>query len=243
LLKLVGEARELRDAGECARAHVLEGLSRLLGAPVVAALTAAHLSRTAPAELQDYVDYGWTDGERDRALAYYGAIPITRDPLVGRALRADREQPVVTLRRADLVTDTAWYGSRLHNELHRPGGLDDVILSMRFLGGEGASVSGLVLKRGAGDPPFSVEEREIVHLFRSECDWMLHPASGGPRTKVPGLTRREQETLDLLLTGASEKIMAARLGISRHTVHDYVKRLYRKIGVSSRAALMAQHTG
>jgi DNA-binding CsgD family transcriptional regulator len=102
-------------------------------------------------------------------------------------------------------------------------------------------VSALVFKRASTDPPFSVEEREILHLFRSESDWMFRP----PVTTEPspglagGLTRREQDTLSLLLTDASEKEMAARLGISPHTVHDYVKRLYRKLGVTSRAALMA----
>jgi DNA-binding CsgD family transcriptional regulator len=53
------------------------------------------------------------------------------------------------------------------------------------------------------------------------------------------LTRREHETLQLLMTDASEKAIAARLGISAHTVHDHVKRVYRKLGVSSRPALMA----
>jgi DNA-binding CsgD family transcriptional regulator len=31
-----------------------------------------------------------------------------------------------------------------------------------------------------------------------------------------------------------------KLGISRHTVHDYVKSVYRRFGVSSRAELLAR---
>jgi len=100
-------------------------------------------------------------------------------------------------------------------------------------------VNALVFKRAAGDRPFTVEERELVHLFRSESDWIFRRESGPPRHLADGLTPREQETLGLLLTEASEKEMAARLGISPHTVHDHVKKLYRKLGVGSRAALMA----
>ncbi len=54
------------------------------------------------------------------------------------------------------------------------------------------------------------------------------------------LSPRERETLALLMTGAPEKQIAARLGISPHTAHDYVKALYKKLGVTSRAELMAR---
>jgi DNA-binding NarL/FixJ family response regulator len=47
-----------------------------------------------------------------------------------------------------------------------------------------------------------------------------------------------QQTLTLLTTKAyCEKQIAAELGISQHTVHVYVKQLYRKFGVSSRPEL------
>jgi DNA-binding NarL/FixJ family response regulator len=46
--------------------------------------------------------------------------------------------------------------------------------------------------------------------------------------------------LSLLQTGQSEKQIAADLEVSPHTVHDYVKALYRIHGVSSRSELMAQ---
>jgi DNA-binding CsgD family transcriptional regulator len=45
-------------------------------------------------------------------------------------------------------------------------------------------------------------------------------------------------TLSCLLEGTSEKQAAARLGLSRHTVHGYVKALYRHYRVNSRAELL-----
>ena len=43
-----------------------------------------------------------------------------------------------------------------------------------------------------------------------------------------------------LLAGDSEKQVAAKLGLSRHTIHVYVKQLYKHYEVSSRAELLAQ---
>jgi DNA-binding CsgD family transcriptional regulator len=54
------------------------------------------------------------------------------------------------------------------------------------------------------------------------------------------LSPRLRETLRLLLNGDSEKEIAAKLELSRHTVHVYVKGLYRHFGTSSRAELLAR---
>ena len=56
----------------------------------------------------------------------------------------------------------------------------------------------------------------------------------------PHLTPRGQAVLDLLLEGASEKQVAARLRISANTVHGHVKAIYREFGVSSRPELLVQ---
>ena len=54
------------------------------------------------------------------------------------------------------------------------------------------------------------------------------------------LSPRERETLQSLLAGDSEKQAAMKLGLSQHTVHVYVKKLYRKFGVCSRGELLAK---
>jgi DNA-binding CsgD family transcriptional regulator len=54
------------------------------------------------------------------------------------------------------------------------------------------------------------------------------------------LPRRQHQVLQLLLLdGLSEKEAARVLGISRHTVHVYVKCLYRRFAVHSKAELYA----
>jgi DNA-binding NarL/FixJ family response regulator len=54
------------------------------------------------------------------------------------------------------------------------------------------------------------------------------------------LPPRLQQTLKSLLAGDSEKQVAKKLGLSRHTVHVYVKSLYKRFGVCSRGELLAR---
>lgn len=56
----------------------------------------------------------------------------------------------------------------------------------------------------------------------------------------PHLSPRQRQTLQCLLAGDSEKEVANKLQISRHTVHIYVKELYKRYQVSSRSELLAK---
>lgn len=53
------------------------------------------------------------------------------------------------------------------------------------------------------------------------------------------LSQREAAITSFLLAGLSERQMAQNLGISSHTVHSYLERLYRKLHVRSRCAVVA----
>ena len=63
---------------------------------------------------------------------------------------------------------------------------------------------------------------------------------GKPSLPGEGLAPRLRQTLQRLLAGDSEKQIAARLGVSPHTVHVYVKSLYRHYGACSRGELLAR---
>jgi DNA-binding NarL/FixJ family response regulator len=56
------------------------------------------------------------------------------------------------------------------------------------------------------------------------------------------LTNREIDVLKLVAAGDSTPAVAEKLGISKYTVEDHLKQIYRKLNISSRAeaALMAQ---
>jgi two-component system nitrate/nitrite response regulator NarL len=66
-----------------------------------------------------------------------------------------------------------------------------------------------------------------------------------PLNSIRGLSPREQEILQALMTGASNKLIAIRLGITEATVKVHLKTLLRKIDVSNRtqAAIWAMNNG
>jgi len=92
-----------------------------------------------------------------------------------------------------------------------------------------------------GEPPLSPSiARKVIAYFtsqkRPDTAALLHEVS---------LTDRETEVLLRVAKGFTLPEIGVQLGLSRHTIADYVKQIYRKLNVSSRAeaALEAQRLG
>lgn len=84
-----------------------------------------------------------------------------------------------------------------------------------------------------GSPMTSNIARKVVQSFRQPA-----PAANGAEELSP----REQEVLDLLARGYLYKEIAERLNISVPTVNTYVRRMYEKLHVRSRAQAVAKYT-
>ena len=94
-----------------------------------------------------------------------------------------------------------------------------------------------------GEPPLSPVDR-------APRDGLLQrqgqaAAVGQRRCRMCQLTDRESEVLLRVAKGYTLPEIGVQLGLSRHTIADYVKQIYRKLNVSSRAeaALEAQRLG
>jgi two-component system, NarL family, nitrate/nitrite response regulator NarL len=74
---------------------------------------------------------------------------------------------------------------------------------------------------------------------------LLDMNAPSPLNSVRGLSPREQEILQALVTGASNKMIANKLGITEATVKVHLKTLLRKIDVHNRtqAAIWAMNNG
>jgi DNA-binding CsgD family transcriptional regulator len=55
-----------------------------------------------------------------------------------------------------------------------------------------------------------------------------------------GFSLRERQITDLITAGAGTSAIAAHLHLSSHTVRDYIKAIFEKVGVSSRGELVAR---
>jgi DNA-binding NarL/FixJ family response regulator len=92
----------------------------------------------------------------------------------------------------------------------------------------------------SGEPPLSPSiARKVIKYFASQ--------SQPVKSNMPevSLTERESEVLLRVAKGFTLPEIGVQLGLSRHTIADYVKQIYRKLNVSSRAeaALEAQRLG
>jgi DNA-binding NarL/FixJ family response regulator len=59
-------------------------------------------------------------------------------------------------------------------------------------------------------------------------------------SRALGLSPREAQIASLMLADETEDAIATRLGISAHTVHTHVERLFRKLCVSSRCQVIVR---
>ena len=59
--------------------------------------------------------------------------------------------------------------------------------------------------------------------------------ASAPEGGEGGLSEREQEVLELIAHGATNRETAATLHLSPHTVKDHTRAIYRKLGVRNRA--------
>lgn len=65
-------------------------------------------------------------------------------------------------------------------------------------------------------------------------------AVAGPEPERAALSPREVEVVALVAQGLGNKDIALRLGISLYTVSSYLRRIFLKLGVSSRAQMVAR---
>ena len=69
---------------------------------------------------------------------------------------------------------------------------------------------------------------------------VFSPREWSQLDKVLGLSPRESGIVRAVFDGASEKRIAEQLGLSPHTVHTYLWRVYRKLQINSREELLVR---
>jgi DNA-binding CsgD family transcriptional regulator len=231
-LLLIGEAREIGSPSE-RRLHLLNGVQQILGAAMTSVGTLCNLGPGGRGSLEEEVTT--PDGPSARALMASVKEGVSFSPALGVVAQRLRQQPMVTARRRDVVSDRDWYRSESFNQVHRAWGFDDCLYSLRSLGGGRAS--GIAIRREWHSRAFDEEDRNVLALLHEQ---MARLESRRQREDAPRLSRREGEVLQCLLRGASEKEVAADLCISPQTVHSYVKTIYQAHGVRSRAELLCR---
>jgi DNA-binding CsgD family transcriptional regulator len=95
----------------------------------------------------------------------------------------------------------------------------------------------LNLVRPEGAPAFTAQDQLTALALAAQTSVALARTERAPVAAT--LTPREEELLRLLGEGLRNREIASLRGVSEHAVHQALKRLYRKLGVRSRAAAVA----
>ena len=136
-----------------------------------------------------------------------------------------------------------WFDSAYYHSYYRDLGIADSIWAGIPINEDAESYFGI--HRHLDHPPFTEDERETVAYALRGLKWFLRQQmlSHGLLMANAPLTPVEQQILNGLLGGQSEKEIASTHGQSYHTTHGHVTSIYRKYGVNNRAGLMALWLG
>jgi hypothetical protein len=250
LVRLEGELGELAtgpEPEEAQRRHALDGMARLVGATAAVWARLDGLRSPGHPLLGGAVVWGF-EGEHERHT-FFGYVEDAQvrmpDPMLP-VVRHRLTPPVCSFLRHELVDDRGWYRSPHVAELRRSGRVDSCIYTIR-LDDDGGGGAAIALHRPWGARPFGERERALVDVFYRESRRLRVLArrsrEGGQSPSEIALPPRLVQTLAALARGLSEKQVAAELGLSQHTVHDYVKELHRRLRVQSRGELLARYLG
>jgi DNA-binding CsgD family transcriptional regulator len=201
-----------------------------------------HRSRTQPAVIYDNFEAPDRLGIENYVRATHRINPMLARAPAGQVVRArDFTRPVPS---AD-----AW-GSLLirtpdeelgYRTIGWPRQLEEVGLYFAGLGG--LVELGLYRARGnAGASPWTLRSLHGLLAPIAAAFERHHVLNARLVPRKPALDRlspREGEIARLLLDGCSTEAIALRLALSRHTVKDHRKQIFRKLGISSLAELFA----
>ena len=234
LLRLAGEVTELPSDKVVRRTHVLHGLLSLVGGRSAVAVEMALPEEGSFARAGTVINVNYGSEAEARLSEMYLVHNEPADPVLPGFLAA-RGQTLTMTRNVD---DATYHRTDHFNIVRRPFDIDHSLYCRLTLPGGGDLAVGI--QRCPGDPAFGERDKALVHLLHTSAPHVY----AGMRQHPPELDRlapRLRPVLRYLLQGDAEKEVAAKLRLSRHTVHRYTQAIYQQLEVHSRAELLAKY--
>lgn len=235
LINLIGDAAHTRGDLMAKRSCLMGGLAELIGADVWLWVITEHL----PEKNEWFPTAMLKGGLSDKEFAIIVEAshdqdhkPPEHDPWTSIVLSATG---ATTRGRRQLVPDDTYWYEHPNTKSYRQGFIDDFIFSTYCLDRNDNKYSMIGLHRHWGRDPFTPKQSRMAHIVMSEVKW-LHACYDDGITGIE-LSPRLRGVLRYLLEGWSNKKIASEVGLSPHTVSDYVKDIYLHFGVHSRHEL------
>ena len=228
--RLIGDIRSMGSEPSKWRGHLVRRVRRLFDAAIVVS-SEVHV-RTVPAHPKNdvvrVIDAGWGFDGGSEVWQIQTDTLARPEEFFLQLLRTKLSAPDTPDTEVPVLPAPPLRGGR------------SFVLSQYPLPHLGA-VDQLGIHKDSTQPPFTPAQHRLIRLFHLELgrlwtnDAILKASD--PSTQLPP---RLGQTLAALQQGLSEKEVSAQLGISRHTVHNYVKALHHRLGVTSRGELLAK---
>ena len=223
-------------AGRVEQARALLARLRCDGLESIRPTSAWLLTMRIVIDLATLVDDGMIAEAAYEALQPYAELPLMGSLAVVcfGSVHRSLALAALTCGKLDRAVDHYLAALTANERLrHRPAAVQvRAELGLAYLrrGAAGDIVRGQTLLEEA------ITEAEVLQMTGLIARWRAMAATTPSPEK---LSRRLRQTLSCLAEGDSEKRVAARLGVSRTTAHQYVTALYRHFGVRSRGELLA----
>jgi DNA-binding CsgD family transcriptional regulator len=239
VLRLVGGAAELWYQPVLQREFTLDSLCKLLSAKAAVCYTFGDVLTGGTTACGAMTAVGLDNAAQER-FATYLKTGTPRDPVMDVLASVDGR--VITLARPDAVADDGWYTSDHYKQVREPLGFDHA-LYVKIVAASLGRQTIVMLARAKGEAAFTDRDSYLCELCLSEMAWPYTPDVDYTDPRLETLQPRLKKVMRHLLEGDSEKQVALKLGLSPHSVHQYVKQLYAQLEVNSRGELLAQWVG
>jgi DNA-binding CsgD family transcriptional regulator len=218
---------------------ILPALAELVGCDVVA------YNEINPAQGRAfYTDYpsGWLTPELTTVFNAH----VHEHPLVNHIVDTGDGGP---LKMSDFLGRQGFHRLGLYSEFFRPIGIEH---QMGFsLPSPPGQLVAYAVNRGQGD--FTEEDRALLAVVMDPINRAVHRARRRQKAQVAleatappagaDLTDREFAVLELAAQGRTNSSIARALGVSPRTIAKHLEHVYRKLGVTSRAAAVYRAVG
>ena len=238
---LLGECCELGADPQIWRCHMLTQFNQILGSVGAVVVDAAVVVTAQGSTLRPHIAFSpgrYTASEIELLTRCLREMPIEHNPLIDVLFNLGHDRAAMAVHRSGSVGRREWDRCGLKTGYFDQLGWDDCMSGI-VRSSEGLRV--FTLTRERKDANFSAREAAMLNLFLREMSTIsaqrLAPMSDGSLLMLPA---RLRDVLIALAEGEGEKQIAQRLTISRNTVHEYVRRLFDRYGVSSRSELLVR---
>jgi hypothetical protein len=240
VFRILGDVRELRHDPSSQEQVATDGLCGLVGGSLGWGVVFDRFRPGAATTIERFVPGSSHDPRIMAYLEHWGQGGSFDDDPMTHLTRPSR-RAWDSARRSGLLSLADWKTYQIYPGLVGPCRVRDTLVAwFRYPGSSTDRIRGYSIQRLHGESDFSLRNERVMQLFVAELRRLYQDGKLEQEPASNGLPARLQPVARLLMGSKSQKAIAGSLGLSYHTVRDYVKQIYDLLQVHSREEFQAK---